>query len=121
MKRSIVLRSITVTLVLFIIGGYAAYESRNLINGPGLEIKEPTSGFTTENSVVEIVGKVKNISFISLNDRQITVDEAGWFKEKVILSSGYNIFKISVHDKFGREKERLVELILKEPNELVRK
>lgn len=122
MKSNTFLRGVLITIVLAIIGGYALYESRNLISGPVLKIDEPTNGFSTENSIVEVKGQARNISFISIDDRRITVDEAGWFKEKVLLSLGYNVVKVYVHDKFGRSKEALVELIRKaEKEQLTRK
>ncbi|MDO8482401.1 MAG: hypothetical protein Q7S86_01120 [bacterium] len=122
MKSSIILRSVIVILVLSAIGGYALYESRNIINGPQLALEEPKNGLSTSNSTIEIKGQAQNISSISINDRKITVDEAGWFKEKILLSVGYNIIKISVYDKFGRAKETLMELVRMEQKEgLVRK
>lgn len=122
MKSSIVLRSIIVILVLSAIGGYALYESRNIINGPLLKLTEPNNGLSTSDPDVEVSGQTQNISSISINDRKITVDESGWFKEKVLLSPGYNIIKISVYDRFGREKKTLMELVRTEQKEgLVRK
>lgn len=122
MKSSIILRSVIVVLILSVIGGYALYESRNIINGPLLSLEEPQNGFSTSNPSIEVTGKAQNISSISINDRKITVDESGRFKEKILLSLGYNVIKISVYDKFGREKERLMELVRTEQEEgLVRK
>lgn len=118
------MRSIIAILVLTAIGGYALYESRNIINGPLLKLVEPTNGLSTSDSTIEIKGQTENISSISINDRKITVDEAGWFQEKVLLSLGYNVIKISVYDRFGREKKTLMELVRKESEQkegLVRK
>jgi hypothetical protein len=99
------------------IGGYSYFESRNIVNGPMISISEPQNGAVIKVPLVEIKGKTKNISSISLNDRQITVDDKGEFKEKLLLSSGYNIIKLKVQDRFGREKNTLLELMLKDEAE----
>lgn len=87
------------------------YESRNIINGPMLTLETPKDGLSTSDPSIDVKGQAKNISSISINDRKITVDEAGWFKEKILLSLGYNVIKISVYDRFGRAKETLMELV----------
>lgn len=120
--KSTILKSVIVVLILSAIGGYALYESRNLINGPVLSLVEPKNGFSTSNPSIEVAGQTENISSISINDRKITVDESGRFKEKVLLSLGYNVIKISVYDRFGREKQTLMELVRTAQEEgLVRK
>lgn len=111
MKNRIVLRSVILVLILCGIGGYALYESRNIINGPMLTLEEPRDGLSTSDSSIDVKGRAQNISSISINDRKITIDEAGWFKEKILLSLGYNVIKISVYDRFGRAKETLMELV----------
>lgn len=122
MKSRIGMKLAVALIVVVFVGGYALYESRNLIIGPRLQIVEPASGFSTKKAVVEVKGWAKNISFISINDLQISVDELGQFREKVILFPGYNAIKVSVHDKFGRVREEIIELIRKEAkDELVRK
>lgn len=121
MKSRITVRSVIVTLALCVIAGYTLYESRNLINGPTISIEQPSNGYSTIESIIEVKGQVKNISFISINDRKITVDESGWFKEKILLSVGYNVVKITVNDKFGRAKETLVEVIRKQNEGLAKK
>src|SRR3989344_7814887 len=103
-----------IIITVLCIGGYALYESRNLMEGPKITILEPKNGSTIKNQLATIKGETKNISYISLNDRQIFVDEQGIFQEKLLLSDGYNIIKLHVKDKFGREVEKMIELIYKE-------
>ncbi len=104
-------------MVIFI-GGYSLYEARNIIRGPILEIFEPTDGSAIENPLIEIKGMAQNISSISINDRAITVDKEGVFNEKLLLSPGYNIIKLSAEDKFGRHTEKMLELVLNQNKSL---
>lgn len=109
-KNTIKISSI-IAIVLFI-GGYSLYEARNIIRGPIVEIFEPTDGSAIENPLIEVKGMAQNISSISINDRAITVDKEGVFSEKLLLSPGYNIIKLSASDKFGRHTEKMLELVL---------
>ncbi|MEK7185247.1 MAG: hypothetical protein AAB726_01365 [Patescibacteria group bacterium] len=103
-----------IALICVAIAGYALYEARNIIAGPVIFVDEPTNGATTRQSLLEVRGRTKNISSITLNDRPITVDESGIFKEEITLTTGYNVAKVSGQDRFGRQKEILVEIIREE-------
>ena len=77
-----------------------------------------TAGFLDKLDVISkekgMAGEIaKNIKDISLNDRKIFIDEQGNFKEQLLLSYGYNVFKIKANDKFGRSVEKIVEIIYK--------
>ncbi|MDP6387930.1 MAG: hypothetical protein QGG63_01490 [Candidatus Pacebacteria bacterium] len=105
----------TVGSIFFIvvIFGYAFFQARNIILGPVIKIQEPQNGVSLEHSLVGIEGTAKNISHISMNDRQIFTDEQGQFREKLLLSYGYNIITIKAKDRFGRKTKKTLELIYK--------
>jgi hypothetical protein len=109
-----ILKIILVVLIAGGIIGYSYYQSRNLIKGPQISLTSPVVGTTVENPLVSIEGTAKNISFITLNDRQIFVDNEGTFKEELLLSPGYNIWQIAAKDKFGRIVNKKIELVLQE-------
>ncbi|MCK4386723.1 MAG: hypothetical protein KAV41_01400 [Candidatus Pacebacteria bacterium] len=101
----------SLVLVLSATLGYAYYQTRDYIQGPILELISPLNGSTQHSGSIVISGRAKNISHISLNDRQIFTDQAGNFNEKILLSEGYNLIKISTRDKYQRENQKLLELI----------
>lgn len=113
MNRMTVRVAITVVLLAGIVG-YALYESENLLRGPIITIEKPIDGTTSDTSVIDIKGQTKNIVRISLNDRNISVDESGAFQEKYALFSGRNIIKVSAEDRFGRRSESFVEILYAE-------
>ncbi len=41
------------------------------------------------------------------------MDEEGNFKEKVLLSYGYNALELKASDKFGSNTEKVVEVVYK--------
>lgn len=117
MSGKFTIKAILVAVVIAVIGGYALFESRNLIKGPVVRIDEPESGRKIESSITDIKGWTENVVWISMNDREISVDESGRFEEKFVLSEGNNIVKISAKDRFGRYDETLVKIFHESPGE----
>ena len=108
-KISIYLFSIILILTI----GYTYYQTKSFTRGPVLKIEEPLDGSLLETNLVMIKGSTENISYITINDRQVFVNEKGILNEKVLLSPGYNIINISAKDKYKREAVKKLELIYK--------
>lgn len=106
-----VLKIALVAFFALVIVGYSLFEARGIISGPILEIYEPIDGSGFEESLVKIHGRARNISFLSLNDSPIFIDEKGVFLEKFILAPGYNAIKISAKDRLGRERIKVLKLV----------
>src|SRR3989344_4523425 len=107
--RKIIKISIFASIFLFI-ASYAYLKTANLIGGPIIVVENPENGSVSSESLINIGGVAKNISKISLNDRPINVDEDGNFKEKLLLSYGYNIMELKAEDRFGRKTNKTLEL-----------
>lgn len=104
-------------LIIFfglIILAYSIFQAWKIVTGPVITIYSPTNGATYTEALIEIEGRAKNIAYLNLNGKPIFTDKTGYFKEKVLLSSGYNIIKIDASDKFKKYTEEKLELILKE-------
>ena len=105
---------LSVFFLLIII--YAFSRSRDLIYGveitkiniDGLPAQE---GAKVENSVHEITGNAKNAINLTLNGREISINEQGDFNETIALLSGYNVVEIKAKDKFGNIDEKSFRLI----------
>jgi hypothetical protein len=113
---NILIKGGVAVLITFIIIGYTYLKTKDYIAGPQITITSPLDGSTVSNSLVEVVGTTKNISFISLNDRPIFIDEKGNFREKLLLYSGYNIMSVKAEDRYKRTVEKTIELILTPQN-----
>ncbi len=103
----------TTVSVIVIILGYGMFQAKNLIAGPEIEISSPANGTLVGESLIEIQGTAKHISFFTLNGDKIYTDEAGVFKEKILLSYGYNVMTLEAKDRFGRTVTETLELIYK--------
>ena len=80
--------------------------------GPKISIDAPSNGEVVRNSYLEVRGQAFNVASLSLNGRPVYTDEAGNFKEGLLLSAGYNIIELIATDKFGRMKKEKREVVL---------
>lgn len=108
-----VARNIIVFVVFISIAFYSFYQTRAIIKGPVVNIEYPADGGTLNIPSLNIKGSIKNASYITLNGRQIFVDENNLFNEKIILSLGYNVFEFELKDKFGRIEKKEIEVVYK--------
>ena len=100
-------------IILFVLLiAYSLYEARFLILGPQIWIDSPKDGEVAREPLVTIQGRAKNIAWISLNDRQIFTDEKGVWSEKLLVSEGVSIMTVSARDRFGREIQKSVQVVL---------
>lgn len=114
--RSRTKKIIIFVCAVFLVGatlGYVYYQARALIAGPIIVVETPKNFASIEGPLLEIRGTAENISFLTLNDRQIFVDEEGVFLEYLVPPKGYSIIKIEAKDKFGRIRIETLEIFKK--------
>jgi|SRR3989344_6144563 len=109
-----VLKISLLILLGLIIVIYSVFQAWKLISGPIIEISMPQNGATYNQSLIEVSGRAKNVSYLNLNGRPIYTDLEGYFKEKLLLEQGYNIIQLDARDKFQNYTEKRLEVILKE-------
>jgi len=100
-------RILTVSFFV-LIAAYAIFQARFLILGPRISIDMPRNNSTVDEGLLLASGVARNISFLSINDRQIYTDTEGRWEEKLIAQRGINIIKLRALDRFGRESVRYV-------------
>ncbi len=101
-------------LLALVIIAYTGFQAQKLISGPIIDVYTPENGATYNQTLVEISGRAQNIAYINLDDRPIFTDKDGYFKEKILLSPGYNVIKLDATDKFKSHVEKRLAVILKE-------
>ncbi len=113
-KKIIKITCLAVFFLLIII--YAFFRSRDLIFG--VKIKNVNmdglpaqSGTIVDSSVKKVTGNAKNATNLTLNGREISIDQTGNFIETIALLTGYNIINIRAQDKFGYVDEKNYKLI----------
>jgi Glucodextranase, domain B len=90
---------------------YGLFNARNLIFGVKIKEVNMVYGTEGEKNVVKITGNAKNAKILSLNGREISIDQAGNFNETIALLPGYNIISLKAEDKFGLKDEEDYQLI----------
>ena len=113
-KKILQMSSLAVFFLLIIV--YAFWGSHNLIFGVKIKnVNINNSPMRTETkvarSVVSVSGNAQNAINLTLNGREISIDEKGNFNETIALLSGYNIMSITAKDKFGYIDEKNFRLI----------
>lgn len=99
-------------LVFFIfIITFTFLNSRDLIFGVKIKNVNIVNNTKVEDSILKINGIAKNAKILSLNGREISIDQKGNFEETLALLSGYNIIKIEAEDKFGNVDEKNYQII----------
>src|SRR3989344_4131710 len=79
----------------------------------GVKIKNGTilDGTKVANNIIELTGNAKNAINLTLNGREISINEAGDFNETFVLLKGYNVINIIAKDKFGYVDEKNYKLM----------
>lgn len=89
---------------------YGFFNARKLIEGPQVEVFEPTSGLESKINPISIKGVAKNITYLSLNDKPIAVNTSGIFEERLLLSPGYNTIRIYAKDRFKQDTVKEIKI-----------
>ncbi len=113
MKKLLTILSIL--LLALVLAGYIFYQSRNVLEGPEIMLSSPENGAVIADPYIAIAGVAQNISFISLNDLPISIDERGNFSEMILLAPGYNIITLYARDRFKKETTVTREVFVEAP------
>ncbi len=87
--------------LLFI--AYLLFQARFILAGPQIRFTSEIASVQQER-VVYLEGQAENIVRLWLNGREIYTDQAGYFKEALVLENGYTIATLSAEDRYGRQK-----------------
>lgn len=106
------MKRLLIIAALVLIAGYGLFEARRIIAGPELAIDSPIDGSATSTSLVTVSGRVKNISFLTINGHAASADEQGRFVYRYSPPVGYTVATVSATDRFGRRAEKRVSFTL---------
>ncbi len=85
---------------------YAFFRSQDLIFGVEITNVNLVDGAKVTDPIIEVKGNAKNAIHLTLNGREISIDQTGNFDETIALLPGYNIITILAKDKFGNVDEK---------------
>ncbi len=90
---------------------YAFFSSKDLIFGVKIRNVNIVDGAKVTEGVIKITGNAKKAINITLNGREISIDQEGNFNESLAFLSGYNIINLKAQDKFGNSDEKNYKLM----------
>ncbi len=90
---------------------YTLFGSRDLIYGVKIRNVNIVDGAKVTGSIIEVKGNAQNATNLTLNGREISINEKGYFYETIALLPGYNIINIRAQDKFGYSDEKNYQLM----------
>lgn len=88
--------------VLFILVGYGLIEAWPLITGPRLYITSPLDNASFTDGIVNVQGKVKNATTVTINGATQLQDQEGNFSSTLTFPRGGSILTFTATDRFGR-------------------
>lgn len=106
-----ILKIVASSAFLLFIVIFTFFQSKDLIFGVKIKEVNITDGMKVTDNIVKITGNAKNAIKLTLNDREISIDQKGNFNETIALLSGYNIISIEAKDEFGNSDEKNYKLI----------
>ena len=94
---------LTLLAVFFV---YLWFEFRFLSGPPFLEVIEPINQLQSQSEVLKVIGKTSPEAKVDINNQQVTVDEAGNFRQELTLTESVTVINITSTSKSGqRSKE----------------
>lgn len=109
LKKIVQISGLCIFFLLIIV--YAFFRSHDLIFGVKIKNVNITEGIRLANNIQNITGNARNATNLTLNGREITIDQTGNFNETIALLKGYNIVNIKAQDKFGYVDEKNYKLM----------
>lgn len=106
------MKRVLIIAALLVIVGYGLFQARRIIEGPKLVIDAPLNGSATSSALVTVMGRVENISFLTINDHTASADEQGQFVYRYSPPVGYTALTVAATDRFGRKVVRSVSFTL---------
>jgi hypothetical protein len=108
-KKIIKITSLSVLFLFIII--YAFFNSRDLIFGVKIKNVNITDGQKITDNTINITGNAEHAIELTINGREISMDQQGNFNETIALFSGYNVIDIRAIDKFKKSDEKIYKLM----------
>lgn len=106
-----ILKISLVSVFFILIATFVFFNSKDLIFGVKIKNVNLADNAKVADNILKITGNAKNAVKLSLDGREISIDQSGNFNETVALLPGYNLINIKAQDKFGNSDEKNYKLI----------
>ncbi len=94
-----ILKFIGISLVVLIGLGYVGFEVMRIFSPPRLTVSSPGDNLTVSEVTIPVTGSTEPDITLTVNGKQIYLDEKGNFSEIVSLQAGLNVITVSAAKK----------------------
>ncbi len=90
-------------IVLAAFLGFLGIQLMHFTGAPRLALQEPIDEFVVDVPLVRVKGVTEKESQLTVNGREVTIDEAGNFDAQIDLQPGVSVLEFLVRNRFGKE------------------
>lgn len=109
--KRLTLSIFTLAMVAFFI--FMSSRVIHFLQNPALVIEAPIENAVSTDPVTKIKGKVEKESLLTVNGREVTIDESGNFENEFELIAGVNALEFIAKDKFGKMTKEVRYILVK--------
>lgn len=101
-RQTLRLGSIIVVVILAVWYIYTQFGA--FLSGPSITFSEPPRSSVTTEQNIAIAGTAQNVTMLTINGNDTSIDQQGVFKRQLLLLPGYNIIEVQATDRFERSR-----------------
>lgn len=100
-----------VLLLFFLI--FLGARLAHFVGTPQLSLLEPHDRVSIDTPVLRIRGSTEKEGRLTVNGRELTIDQVGNFNEEIELAAGLNVLEFIAKNRFGRETREVRYVVVK--------
>lgn len=108
------IRNISIAAIVIIFAGYLIWQIRGILTPPRLIVYTPMDGAIANHLNTTVQGVTDKECQLSVNGKNIMIDEQGKFSTEIGLAPGVNVIKISAIKKHGKTTTIIRSVIVKD-------
>ena len=94
---------VSVGVVFLLVTGFIASRLTTFVRAPKLTIEEPQNEIILNKPAIQVKGGVEKESHLTVNGREITIDQLGNFDESISVSAGLTSLEFNAENRFGKK------------------
>ena len=100
-----------IALVVFLF--FFGFRLVRFVGTPDFTLEEPRDGVEFIDPIIFVRGRAEKESSLTVNGRELKIDEFGRFDEQIELASGVHTLEFIVKNRFGKITKEIRNIIIK--------
>lgn len=111
-------RTMIIAVLSLTVLTYLGSQVYSIMSPPELMVLNPQDGFVTSDATLTVSGKTEDGVVILINDKEVILEQDGWFQADVILEDGLNIISVEGTKRHSRSASDYRRVILQQDQSL---